>query len=93
MLLGQLQTVPLLQPLLGHVIRKCEQKPPQSACAIQTLGSLFLNHLHISHLKQIVIHLEQKVRMFMFGGLFLYNNESYSLFSEMVPHLYNIIII
>lgn len=43
-LLSQLLTVPLHQPLLGHMVQQCQQKPPQSASAIETLGSLLLNH-------------------------------------------------
>lgn len=46
-LLSQFLTVPLQQPLLSHMVHQCQQKPPQSASAIETLGSLLLDHPQI----------------------------------------------
>lgn len=43
-LLSQLLMIPLHQPLLGHMVQQCQQKPPQSASAMETLGSLLFNH-------------------------------------------------
>lgn len=51
MLQSQLLMLPLHQPLLSHVVQQRQQKPPQSACAIEALCSLFLNYLYVSHLE------------------------------------------
>lgn len=55
MLLSQILTVPLHQPLLGHMVQQRKQKPPQSASAIETLGSLLLNHPPVLKLRQTTL--------------------------------------
>lgn len=51
-LLSQHLTVPLHQPLLGHMVQHCQQKPPQSVIAIEMLGSLLLNRPPVLKLRQ-----------------------------------------
>lgn len=54
-LLCQLLMVPLHQPLLGHMVEQCQQKPPQSASAIEALRSLLLNHAPVLQLGQTTL--------------------------------------